>query len=158
MEPVLRPLMPDDAVGAREFVSAQFGNARYRARALEVLASALAFEDPEYMALLALDATDEHIVGLALFGTVAGAHAVVKLHGILTTEPAAARALAEAVIEASGQSGERMIVCEVPDDPELSIAASALEQAGFVEQGRVPDFVRDGVALRFLVRPLLDPA
>lgn len=155
MDPALRPLMPDDAAAARAFVSAQFTNERYRARALEVLASALEFEDPEYMALLALDDA-EHIVGVALFGTVAGARSVVKLHGVIAPERAVAEALVDAVRRASEHSGERMIVTEVPDDAPFATTAAALEAGGFVEEGRVPDFVRDGVALRLMVRPLFD--
>ena len=156
MELTLRPLMPDDAAAARAFISAQFDNERYRARALEVLASALEFEDPEYMALLALDESDQHIVGVALFGTVAGARSVVKLHGVIAPERAAADALVDAVRRASEHSGERMIVTEVPDDAAFATTAAALEAGGFVEEGRVPDFVRDGVALRLMVRPLFD--
>ena len=41
----VRALMPDDADTARRFVSGQFSNPRYRARALEVLESALEFEE-----------------------------------------------------------------------------------------------------------------
>jgi hypothetical protein len=148
--------MPDDAAAARAFVLAQFTNERYRARALEVLDSALQFEDPEYMALLALDGPARRIVGVALFGTVAGARSVVKLHGVITPERAVADALVEAVRHASEQSGERMIVTEVPDDVVFATTTAALEAGGFVEEGRVPDFVRDGVALRLLVRPLFD--
>ena len=151
----LRALMPEDADPARAFVSGQFTNPRYRARALEVLDTALQFEDPEYMALLAFDGEPARLVGIAVFGTVAGAHAVVKLHGVITSEPAAARALVEAVRHASEHSGERMIVCELPDDPPFAEAVAALQASGFTEQGRVPDFVRDGVALRLFVLPLL---
>jgi hypothetical protein len=156
VELVLRPLMPDDDAAARAFVSAQFTNERYRTRALEVLASALEFEDPEYMALLALDESDRHIAGVALFGTVAGARSVVKLHGVIASDQHTAEALVDAVRRASEQSGERMIVTELPDDPALATTAAALEASGFVEEGRVPDFVRDGVALRLFVRPLFD--
>jgi hypothetical protein len=153
----VRAIMPDDAEAARAFVSTHFTARRYRSRALELLESALEFEDPEFMALLAVD-DEAHVVGLALFGAVAGAHAVVKLHGIIARELTPARALVEAVVRASEHSGERMIVCELPDDRHFTTAASALEKSGFVEEGRVPDFVRDGIALRFLVRPLLDAA
>lgn len=148
--------MPDDADTTRAFVSGQLANPRYRARALEVLDAALRFEDPEYMALLALDGDPQRLVGIAVFGTVAGAHAVVKLHGVITSEPAAARALVDAVRQASEHSGERMIVCELPDDDAFATATAALLASGFTEEGRVPDFVRDGVALRLFVRPLLD--
>lgn len=151
----LRALLPDDADAARAFVSGQFTNPRYRARALEVLNNALQFEDPEFMALIAFDGEPAHLVGITVFGTVAGAHAVVKLHGVITSEPAAARALVDAVRQASTRSGERMIVCELPDDRAFGAAVAALEASGFTEEGRVPDFVRDGVALRLFVLPLL---
>ncbi len=154
----LRALMPHDADAVRALVSGQFENPRYRARALEVLDAALEFEDPEYMALLALDDEPERVVGIAVFGTVAGARSVVKLHGVITGDAAAARALVEAVRHASEHSGERMIVCEQPDDAPFATAIAALEADGFVEEGRVPDFVREGVALRLLVRPLYDSA
>ncbi len=152
---LLRALMPEDADAARAFVSGLFGPSRYRARALEVLASALEFEDPEYMALLAFTEGEERLVGLVLFGTVAGALSVVKVHGVLAREREPAVALLEAVRRTSEHAGERMIVCEVPDDAPFAVAAEALAADGYVEEGRVPDFVRDGVALRLFVRPLL---
>jgi hypothetical protein len=154
----LRALMPDDADAARALVSSQFENPRYRTRALEVLDTALQFEDPEYMALLAVDGESDRLAGIAVFGTVAGARSVVKLHGVITGDAGAARVLVEAVRHASEHSGERMIVCELPDDAPFAIAIAALEGDGFVEEGRVPDFVRAGVALRLLVRPLYDSA
>jgi predicted GNAT superfamily acetyltransferase len=60
----------------------------------------------------------------------------------------------DAVHQASERSGERMIVCELPDDPPFTATAAALEASGYAEEGRVPDFVRDGVALRLLVQRL----
>jgi hypothetical protein len=155
VEPELRALMPHDAGAARALVSEQFAGTRYRARALELLESALRFDDPEHMALLAFAEGGERLVGLTLFGTVAGAHAVVKIHGVVARERETAVALVDAVRQASEHSGERMIVCELPDDAPFAVASEALEASGFAEEGRVPDFVRDGVALRLFVRPLL---
>ncbi|HEX2778291.1 MAG TPA: hypothetical protein VHM30_02260 [Gemmatimonadaceae bacterium] len=154
MELALRALMPEDADAARAFVSAQLANDRYRVRALEVLDGALKFEDPEYMALLAFDDGGRRLCGLVLFGTVAGARSVVKVHGVIAVHLPAAVALLEAVARTSEHSGERMIVCEIPDDPALVVAAAALDATGFSEEGRVPDFIADGIALRLLVRPL----
>jgi hypothetical protein len=48
-------------------------------------------------------------------------------------------------------SGERMIVCELPDEPAFVLVAEALGESEYLEEGRVPDFVRDGVALRLMV-------
>lgn len=154
MAHVLRALLPNDAEATRALVSEQFAGTRYRARALEVLDTALRFEDPEYMALLALDGRETELLGLVLFGTVAGARSVVKVHGVVCRQRDAALALLEAVREASERSGERMIVCELPDDAPFAAAAETLAASGYVEEGRVPDFVTDGVAMRLLVRPL----
>jgi hypothetical protein len=151
----LRALMPDDAGAARALVSAQFAGTRYRARALELLQSALRFDDPEHMGLLAFADGGTQLVGLVLFGTVAGARSVVKVHGVVARERDTAVALLDAVRQASEHSGERMIVSELPDDAPFALASEALEASGFAEEGRVPDFVRDGVALRLFVRPLL---
>ena len=152
---MLRPLMPDDAGDARACVSANFAGTRYQARALEQLDIALQFDDPEYMALLASSGDEVPLRGLVLFGTVVGAKAVVKVHFVIGRELEAAVALIEAVRATSEHSGERMIVCELPDDAPLAMAAAALEAGGYAEEGRVPDFVTDGVALRLLVRPLV---
>ena len=151
---VLRALMPEDGAAARAFVTGQLAESRYRIRGLELLDTALLFEDPEHLALLAFSESEARLLGIVLFGTVAGARAVVKVHGVLAHERGPAIALLDAVRQASEHSGERMIVCELPDDAPFAVAADALEACGFVEEGRVPDFVRDGVALRLLVRPL----
>lgn len=155
MELVLRPLMPDDAGDARTCVSAQLAGTRYEARAVEQLDIALQFDDPEYMALLASSGDEIALRGLVLFGIVAGARGVVKVHVLVSPELETAVALLRAVLATSEHSGERMIVCELPDDTPLTSAADALEASGFIEAGRVPDFVTDGVALRLLVRTLV---
>jgi hypothetical protein len=154
VELVVRALMPEDADAARALVSEQLAGTRYRTRALELLDSALQFDDPEHLALLAFGEDGTRLVGLVLFGTVAGARSVVKVHGVVASAREPAVALLDAVRHASERSGERMIVCELPDDAPFAVAADALAASGFAEEGRVPDFVRDGVALRLLVRPL----
>ena len=73
----------------------------------------------------------------------------------LSFDPQAADALLRAVHQASAQSGERMIVCELPDDAPFASTARALAANGYAEEGRVADFVCDGVALRLLVRRLI---
>ena len=152
---MLRPLMPDDASDARTCVSAQLAGTRYETRALEQLDIALQFDDPEYMALLASSRDERAVRGLVVFGTVAGARGVVKVHVLVGRELETAVALLEAVRVTSEHASERMIVCEVPDDTPLRSAADALEASGFVEVGRVADFVTDGVALRLLVHDLV---
>jgi hypothetical protein len=146
--------MPDDADAARALIAERFDGTRYRARAVEMLDEALRFEDPEYMGLVALDGEPPRLVGLILFGTVAGARSVVKVHGVVCRDVDVAVALLDGVRQASENSSERMIVCELPDDTPFAITAEALAASGYAEEGRVPDFVSDGVAMRLMVRPL----
>lgn len=148
----LRPLMPDDADAAHALVVARLAGTRYEARALEQLDVALTFEDPEYMALLAADPESRQLAGLVIFGAVAGVKQVTKIHALLGDDEGTCAALAMAVRAVASESGERMVVAELPDDPKnFRDAIAALRESGFGDEGRVDDFVADGLGLRFLV-------
>jgi hypothetical protein len=147
----LHPLMPEDADAARAVVVARLGGTRYEARVLEQLDVALAFEDPEYLALLAADPASGRTVGLVLFGTVAGAQHATKLHALIGDDEGTCAVLADAVRTVAGESGERLVVAEVPDDTPFLDAIEALRTSGYHDEGRVEDFICDGVGLRFLV-------
>jgi len=148
---VVRPLMPEDADVARGTVVGQFRGTPYLTRALEVLDSALRFEDPEYLCLLAAPGETESPIGLVLFGTVLGARRASKVHAVVAPDPRVQLALLDAVRETSVRSGERLVVCELPHDVPFDVTAVALVASGYREEGRIEDFVRDGVALRLLV-------
>ncbi len=147
----LRALMPEDADAARALVVARFAGTRYESRVLEQLDVALTFEDPEYIALLAAEPGSDHLVGLVLFGAVAGAQRVTKLHALLGDDDGTCAALADAVRNVAADSGERMVIAEVPDDAPFRAAMAALRESGYAEEGRVDDFVCEGVGFRFLV-------
>ena len=143
--------MPEDADAARETILDGFRGTPYLARTLEVLDSALRFEDPEFLCLLAARAEAGAIDGLVLFGTVLGARLATKVHGVVAPDPRVQLALLDAVRETCVRSGERLVVCEQPDDTPFDLTAVALLASGYREEGRIEDFVRDGVALRLLV-------
>ena len=147
----LRPLMPEDAGATRAVIAARLGGTRYEARALEQLDVALTFEDPEYMALLAGEPDSGRLTGLVMFGAVAGATRVTKLHALLGDDESTCAALASAVRTVASESGERMVVAELADDLVFDDVIAALRVSGYHEEGRVDDFVADGVGLRFLV-------
>ncbi|MDB4879220.1 MAG: hypothetical protein JWL60_666 [Gemmatimonadetes bacterium] len=140
--------MPQDEGAVRALVGSGLAGTRYLARAVEQLEAALQFEDPEYLAVLAERGSD--VVALALFGTVAGASRCSKLH-LLLGEASALGALAEGITGLCADSGERLLVSELPDDATFRDASDALAAESFVEEGRVPDYVADGIALRLLV-------
>jgi hypothetical protein len=143
--------MPVDADAARATVVDHFRGTPYLPRMLEVLESALRFEDPEYLCLLAAPAPDGALDGLVLFGTVLGARLATKVHAVVAPDPRVQLALIDAVRETCVRSGERLVVCELPHDEPFDVAGVALLASGYREEGRIDDFVRDGVALRLLV-------
>jgi hypothetical protein len=143
--------MPEDAGIARALLGDSFRGTPYLSRMEEVLDSALRFEDPEYLCLLAEPVNALAPSGLVLFGTVVGARLVVKVHAVATLDARVMLALLAAVRETCERSGERMIVCEIPRDTPFDVAAVALVASGYREEGRIEDFVRDGVALRLMV-------
>ena len=148
---VVRPLMPEDARTARATVVDHFRGTSYLARILEVLDDALKFEDPEFLCLLAAPGESDPPAGLVLFGTVLGARLVTKVHAVVAPDPRVQLALLDAVRETCVRSGERLVVCELAHDAPFDVTGVALLASGFHEEGRIDDFVREGVALRLLV-------
>ncbi len=135
----VRALRLSDATAARALVSAHFARTPYGARLLEQLALALSGDDPECRALVAIVEPG----ALALFGSVAGATGVVKLHALAGDDRRALRALASAVRDTDA----RLVVCEIADDAAFAVTGQILRELGFEEAGRVADFFRDGVDL-----------
>ena len=150
--------MPADAAAARATVVDQFRGTPYLARMLEVLESALRFEDPEYLCLLAAPDEANGLDGLVLFGTVLGARLATKVHAVVAADPRVQLALLDAVRETCVRSRERLVVCELPHDLPFDVTAVALVASGYREEGRIEDFVRDGVALRLFVWRPASPA
>ena len=149
--------MPEDAGVARETIVDHFRGTPYLGRLLGVLGDALRFEDPEFLCLLAAPGESDPPSGLVLFGTVLGARLVTKVHAVVSADPRIQLALLEAVRETCARSGERLVVCELPHDVPFDVTGVTLVASGFREEGRIDDFVRDGVALRLFVwRPEIE--
>ena len=98
------------------------------------------------------------MVGVAVFGCVAGAEGAAKMHGMAVAPDAqrhgVARALIEAFVAELQRRGARFVLVEFPDAPELAGGRTLLQHARFVEESRVKDYFRDGIALVFLRRDL----
>lgn len=118
------------------------------------LAAALDRDTDEFRALVAH--ANGALIGVALYGMIAGTQGTARL--ILIAVAAAWRfrgigqALAQAALEDLRRCGARVAFVELPDDPAVAAGRSLLEQAGFTEASRVPDYFRPGVALVFLRR------
>ena len=147
-----RTLQAPDASSARALVATQFGGTVYESRILEQLESAARGGDAEHRGLVAFARGDDRMAGLALFGAVAGAHGVSKIHALAGSDRNVLVALAGAVRAEGVRAGDRMVVCEIPDDAPYEVTLDALRELGFEEGGRVADYFREGVALLVLTR------
>ena len=151
-----RALSVDDHVPARVLLMGALGVTPYIDRAMEVLQRAERGHDREHRALVI--ARDGTVAGLALFGAVAGASGVSKLHAAVVAPSVSAAdvgaRIVAAVIETARREGDRFVFAELPDDPVMGQARALLTSVGFEEEARVPDFYRDGVALMLLRREL----
>lgn len=151
-----RPLTAADHGSARVLLLGAFGVTPYVDRAFEVLERAERGGDPEHRALII--ERDGTVGAIALYGNVAGAEAVMKIHVAalapgLGTRDVGAR-LFDATVARAREERVRLLVAEVPDDPAMSPLRALLAAGGFEEECRVPDYFRDGVALSLLRRDL----
>lgn len=142
-------LQAGDADTARAHVLRSLGGTVYASRIFEQLDVAIGGDDDECRALVATSGGEIRCVALA--GVVAGARHVVKLHALIGDDRDSLVLVARAVVDGSARAGARLIVCEVADDAPFSASTHALREAGFAEEGRVADFVRDGMAMLILV-------
>ena len=156
MTPVqLRPLAPDDAA-VRELITHELGATPYAeasssalTQALEAAATGTSMESRGLIA-----ERDGEIVGLVLYGLVAGSEGAGKLHAVIVTASARLHGvgsrLCNAAIAALAMHGARFVIAEVADDPRVAPGRALLAHTGFSEEARVPDYFADGVALVFL--------
>jgi len=64
------------------------------------------------------------------------------------------RTIVDAVAGVARADGARLLEAELPADTVLGRTLSLLRANGFRQEGRIPDFFRDGVALLFLRKEL----
>ena len=148
-------MSPEDAEPVRALVLGALGITPYVDRSLELVAAAER-GDPEVRALVI--ARDGTVAALALFGPISGASGAWHLSLLLTAAGIEARHVGIPLINATlGEvriSGGRFLLAELPADPVFGSALTLLRKNGFRQEGRIPDFFRDDVALLFLRRNL----
>ncbi len=144
-----------DAEPVRALVLGTLGITPYVDRVMEQLASAER-GDPESRALVI--ERDGTVAALALYGPVAGAADAWHLSMVLVAPRVEVREVGHAILEGvvarvRGAQG-RLLVAELPADAALGRSLSLLRANGFAQDGRIPDYYRDGVAQVFLRRAL----
>ena len=150
-----RPLVPADAEPVRGLVIATLGVTPYVDRVLELLAEAERGDSDTHALTVERDGT---YAALALFGEIVPSNAVWKLHTLLISERVHARevgdAMLHAVMERVRALGGGSVLAELPGDPVYGQALNVLRANRFRQQGRLPDYYRDGVSLLFLSKAL----
>ena len=129
----------------------------YEARAIEVLRLALDAPGAEAEGIVAM--RGDAVIGVAVYGELAGAVGAGRLHLVAVAPGARGQGVGSALVahaaRALRERGARFLLAEVPDDPHvLGDYWALLVACGFFEESRVADFYRDGIALAFLRRAL----
>ena len=150
-----RALAPDDAEAARALVLGVLGVTPYVDRTLE-LVKAAERGDPEVRCMVI--AGDGVVAALALFGPVAGAAGAWHLNMLLSAPGLDAREvgaqLLAAILAEARAKGARFVLAELTAVPVIGSTLTQLRKSGFRQEGRLPDFFRENVALLFLRRNL----
>jgi ribosomal protein S18 acetylase RimI-like enzyme len=152
----IRDLAPADAEAVRSLVLSGFGETAYASSAHSALETAIADSDPDARAAIAV-ARDE-VIGLILYGAIAGAIGTGRVQFVITADShrrrgIATRLLEEAVMHLTTE-GARVVFVELPDEPDLAGGRHLLLRNGFRVEASVTDYFRDGVDLAILRRDL----
>ena len=149
-----RPVTASDAEAARALVLGALGATPYVDHTVQLLADAIGSGAETSGMIVERDGT---VAALALFGPVAGSVAW-KLDTVLVAPDVQLREigrdLLDAVAESVREAGSRLLIAEMPADPAVGRTITLLRANRFRQEGRIPDFFRDGVALLFLRREL----
>ena len=137
---------------ARKLVQRALGGSRHASRVFEQLDVAITGADTECMALVLAGHDQSPLRGVVLFGLVAGANGVIKIHALVGVDRDAMVMLVDGLMLQPQVRAARMIVCEIADDPTCAMAVSALLACRFTHEGRIDDFFADGVNLDLMVR------
>ena len=152
---LIRPIEPRDRHGVDALLRAILRGSSSLERGREVVSLALGASNREYRALVAL--ADGDIAGVVAFGELLGSDGVIRLH-LLASRASQYREVDGqllAMVEDTAKGVRaRFIFAEIPDDQASRKMLDALDAAGYAEEARIADYVRDGVPLILLRRPL----
>jgi len=116
-------------------------------RTSELLRDAVANSRGEYRACVA--ERDGEIVGLGVYGMVAGTIGTGMLYSVLVAPRSRRAGIGMRILfhlaADLANSGARTIVAEIPGDPYVVRYRALLIAYGFVEETRIEDYYRDGV-------------
>ncbi|MGI9076151.1 MAG: GNAT family N-acetyltransferase [Gemmatimonadaceae bacterium] len=136
---------------ARELAQSSLGGTPYAVRVLAAMYDSAINPGRESRALVVRSSDSEGLLGVIVFGEVAGTVGTGKLHFVGVTASARLLGVASRLIDAAiadlAEENARFVLAELPDDPAIATIRELLLCNQFVEEARIPDFHADGVAL-----------
>ena len=155
----IRDLTAADAEVVRALVVSSVGDTAYASSARSALETAIAGSDPDARAAVAV--ASEGVIGLIVYGAIAGAIGTGRVQLIVTAGSHRRRGVATRLLDTAvtrlTTDGARVAFVELPDDPALAAGKHLLLRNGFDVEASVTDYFRDGVDLAILRRDL-DPS
>jgi ribosomal protein S18 acetylase RimI-like enzyme len=152
----LRPLVPSDATLVRPLVRRILERTTYAEQPIATLEGALQGFSDECLGIVASD--PDEIVGLVLFGLVAGSSGAGRVYLVAVAERARRQGVATRLVEAAcadlSARGGRFVFAELPEDSDLTSSHELFRARGFQKEGQVPEFFRPGIGLVLLRRAL----
>ena len=153
---VLRAIVDSDAPAVRALAEPAIEQLPWREGARSAVDALVTRRDPDSRGLVALDA--EHVVGLVIYGAVAGAVDSGRIQLVIVAPSARRHGMGTRLVEAAAaalhRDGSHRIFIELPDDPALVAGMQLLVRCSFDVHARIADYVRDGVDLVILRRDL----
>lgn len=152
----LRPLRESDIGAARALLREAIPVASQLAPLQSLVEAAATSPSSEQRGLVA--EADGEIAALAVYGEFAGAAGAGRLQLVAVDRRHRRRGLGALIVQSIAAElrahGARFLLTELPEDrPALADYLTFLGATGFLEESRIPDFHRDGVALVFLRKP-----
>ena len=152
----LHLVTPPDSPAAHSLALTVLGDVPHAEPMLTALTNALMRTSDEYRAMVARDGRT--VVGVIVFGEVAGALGAGRIYLVAVDGGARRRGIASALVDAAchelSERRARFAMIELPAHARFADVRRLVSRAGFREEGRMDDYVRDGVALLFLRREL----
>jgi ribosomal protein S18 acetylase RimI-like enzyme len=150
----LRSVVSADRETLERLVARIYATSRFAEVATYALRMALEGEANESQAIVAERAGA--VVGLGLFGEVAGTIGTARIHFMAVALDERSRGIGSAICEAAlarlEDQGARNVVAELPDEAAFVSGRALLERWGFAPVARVADYYSDGVDMLIFER------
>ncbi|HEY8166896.1 MAG TPA: GNAT family N-acetyltransferase [Gemmatimonadaceae bacterium] len=145
----IRRIQAEDLSGAIRLVQSEAASNEWLDDIPEMLEAAVSGDGRELRAVCIRER--EQVIGVGLFGSIAGTIGTAAIHAILVAPQERGRGfgsqIARFIRDDLQAIGARLIIAELPDDHRVSEYRAILWGIGLKEESRIPDYYSDGISL-----------